>query len=94
MPDTELNLDTTLSIPEQVMSRLVDEETVLIDLSTGIYFGLDGVGQRIWESIADGCSIREIAAVIVAEYEIDVAKARSDVFAFVEDLLKRGLLTR
>ena len=49
--------DTRLSIPPQVMSRQVGEETVLLDLKSGIYFGLDGVGKLIWESVADGLSL-------------------------------------
>ena len=85
--------DTKLSIPPQVMSRLVGEETVLLDLKSGTYFGLDGVGQLIWESIADGKSIGETAATIVEEYEIDEAQASADVQAFTEDLVERGLLT-
>ena len=74
------------------MSRLVDDETVLLDLESGMYFGLDGVGKRIWESVTDGKSLGEIAAVITAEYEVDEAQALSDVIAFASDLVERGLL--
>jgi hypothetical protein len=87
-----MNLDTRAAIPTQVMSRLVGDETVLLDLASGMYFGLDGVGQRIWESIAEGCSLGEIAAVIAAEYEVDEARAQVDVMAFATDLVARGLL--
>ena len=64
-----MQLDTKLSIPSQVMSRLVGNETVLLDLSSGIYFGLDGVGKRIWVSVAEGCSLGETAEVIAAELD-------------------------
>ena len=84
--------ETKWSIPPQVMSRLVDDETVLLDLESGMYFGLDGVGKRIWESVTDGKSLGEIAAVITAEYEVDEAQALSDVIAFASDLVERGLL--
>ena len=89
-----MDLDTKLTIPQHVMSRLVGEETVLLDLSSGIYFGLDGVGKRVWESVADGCNVGEITAVIVAEFEVDEAQAQADVIAFTSDLLDRGLLAR
>ncbi|MBT6210629.1 MAG: PqqD family protein [Woeseia sp.] len=58
-----MNLDTQLSIPPQVMSRLVGDETVLLDLASGMYFGLDGVGKRIWESVAEGRSLGQAAAI-------------------------------
>ena len=87
-----MNPDTRLSIPPQVMSRLVGDETVLLDLESGIYFGLDGVGKRIWESIGEGLTLGETAAIIVSEYEVDEATAQADVIDFVSDLVERGLL--
>ena len=74
------------------MSRLVDDETVLLDLESGMYFGLDGVGKRIWESVADGKSLGDIAAIITAEYDVDESQALADVIAFASDLVERGLL--
>ena len=88
-----MNPDTRLSIPPQVMSRLVGDETVLLDLESGIYFGLDGVGKRIWESIGEGLTLGEITAIVVSEYEVAEATAQADVIEFARDLLERGLLT-
>ena len=88
-----MNLDTQLSIPPQVMSRLVGDETVLLDLSSGIYFGVDGVGKRIWESVAEGNSLGETATIIASEFEVDEERAQTDLIAFATDLVERGLLT-
>ncbi len=87
-----MQLDAKLSIPPQVMSRLVGDETVLLDLSSGIYFGLDGVGKRIWESVAEGLSLGETAAVIATEFEVEETQAQADLIAFATDLVERGLL--
>jgi hypothetical protein len=87
-----MELDKKLSIPPQVMSRLVGDETVLLDLESGVYFGLDGVGKRIWESIGEGLTLGETAAIIVSEYEVDEATAQADVIVFASDLVERGLL--
>ena len=84
--------DTKLSIPPQVMSRLVDDETVLLDLESGMYFGLDGVGQLIWQSVSEGRTPGEIAGIIVAEYEVDEEQALADTLDFTSDLVERGLL--
>ena len=87
-----MQLDTHFSIPPQVMSRLVGDETVLLDLSSGIYFGLDGVGKRIWETVAEGRNLAETATVITSEFEVDEAQAQADVIEFAKDLVERGLL--
>ena len=87
-----MDLETKLSIPPQVMSRLVGDETVLLDLASGVYFGLDGVGKRIWESIADGDSLGAAVEIIVAEYRVEKTQAQADVIAFANQLIERGLL--
>ena len=89
-----MNLDKKLTVPPQVMSRPVGDETVLLDLASGIYFGLDGVGQRIWELIASGRSLAQAAKTIVDEYDVEEAQARADVLEFASDLVERGLLSR
>ena len=91
---TSMNPYTRLSVPPHVMARLVEDETVLLDLESGIYFGLEGVGKLIWESIGAGLTLGETAGKVIAEYEVDAAKALDDVFDFAEDLVKRGLLAQ
>ena len=80
-----------MSIPAHVISRAVDDETVLLDLSKGLYFGLGGIGKRIWEAVAEGRNLAQIATDITAEYEVDDERARADVLEFAGKLLARGL---
>ena len=87
-----MNLDTKLKIPTHVMSRLVGDETVLLNLETGLYFGLDGVGQVIWESVSAGENLRSAVAMIVAGFDVDEDQAAADVLAFAGTLVERGLL--
>jgi hypothetical protein len=50
------------------------------------------VGSRIW-LLSDGTrTVREIAARIVAEFEVDPQTAERDAAEFVETLLRDGLL--
>ena len=88
-----MNPESKLVIPAQVMSRLVGEETVILDLASGHYFGLDGVGKLIWESVAKGKSLADAVDAIAAEYEVDKTRAEADVTAFANELIERGLLT-
>ena len=87
-----MKLDTQLVIPPQVMSRQVDDETVLLDIKSGTYFGLDGVGKKIWESVENGLDLQATVDAIVAEYDVEAARARADVLEFAADLVERGLL--
>ena len=87
-----MNIDTPLTIPPQVMSREVDDETVLLDLKSGMYFGLDGVGKLVWESVERGRNLRETVEAVVSEYDVEPELAQSDVLEFAGDLVERGLL--
>ena len=89
-----MDLETSPSVPSQVISRTVEDETVLLDLHSGTYYGLDGVGQRIWEMIVRGMSLGDIVDVITTEYEVEEARAQYDVIEFVRDLVERGLLAK
>ena len=88
-----MDLDTRLSIPPQVMSRRVGDETVLLDLESGLYFGLDGVGDLVWQSVSNGGRLGEAVDSIVAEYDVERAQAEADVIAFAGTLVQRGLLS-
>ena len=89
-----MDLDTRLTIPPHVLSRRVGDETVLLDLESGIYFGLDGVGKRIWETICEGKSLSEAVSFIVNEYDVGKEQAADDVITFAADLVERGLLAQ
>jgi len=47
-------------IKKEVRSRDLQGELVLLNLRTGVYFGLDAVGSRIWQLIEDRRSSRDI----------------------------------
>jgi hypothetical protein len=91
---TEIGLESRLRVPPQVMSRLVGDETVILDLASGIYFGLDGVGKCIWESIANGDDLGGAVSIVVAEYDVEQSQAEADTLAFVNELVEKGLLTQ
>ena len=92
--ETDMDLDTRLTAPPQVLSRLVGDETVLLNLESGIYFGLDGVGKSIWEAVSEGKTLAETIDVIVAEYDVSEQQAQNDVLEFAANLVERGLLAK
>jgi hypothetical protein len=65
---------------------------VLLNLESGFYFGVDQVGQRIWQLVGDGMTLGEIVDAIVAEYEVEPSEAEIDVLEFANTLLEKGLL--
>ncbi len=83
-----------MDIPEDVLSRDLDGEAVLLDLRSGHYFGLNSTGSLVWSMLRDGLEPDAMAQRLAGEYEIDLARARADVEAFISTLFERGLLRR
>ena len=84
------------SIPQRspiVVSRLLDQEMVLVHPVQGKVRVLNPVGARVWE-FADGQrTLGDIIQTIAAEYQVDVARVEVEVPAFCEDLAQRGVLS-
>ncbi len=84
--------DSVFEIPVHVVARRIGEETVILDLESGTYYGLDPVGARAWELIAEGRTLGAACAAMQQEYEVDAARLERDVRALVRDLHEHGLL--
>jgi len=78
---------------DQVATRQFDEETILLDLRGGNYFGLDETAGAIWERLNRGMSPQEIADQLVGTYEVERDVLLQDIVRFVDDLLDRELVT-
>jgi len=82
----------TVTVPPQVMFRLVGDEAVLLDLQSGMYFGLDPVGARMWNLLAEGRTLADVASTVAEEYGVEVGRVQSDILELVATLRGKGLL--
>ena len=78
---------------ERVLVERIEEETVLLDLDSGLYFALNEVGARVWELCDGERSLDEIVAVVTNEYDVEPDTARADVTELLEQLAGERLLT-
>lgn len=85
-------LDCRLLPSDLAVESRVGEETVLLHLESGTYYGLDPLGTRIWEQIKQGVAIMDICTSIVHDFDMPIETVREDVRAFLADLLSQGIL--
>jgi hypothetical protein len=88
-----MNLSDKVTVPSQVMTRQVGDETVLLHLGTGTYYGLDSVGQSIWLLMRDGKTLAEICDLLLQEYDVTREALTRDVVELADKLLAQGLIT-
>jgi coenzyme PQQ synthesis protein D (PqqD) len=85
-------LDAQVKIPEHVVHREFAQETVVLNLETGRYHGLNPVAGRMLVTLQAAPSVREAAAALATEYAHPVAEVERDICAFCDDLAARGLI--
>jgi hypothetical protein len=76
---------------DQVSTEL-EGEAVILSLADGVYYGLDGVGARVWELLREPRAIAELTDAVVAEFEVDAATAERDLLALLGELAERRLV--
>lgn len=77
---------------ESVVCAELDGEAVLLNIDTGLYFGLDPVGTAIWNALTAGATADEIAARVIEQFDAPADEIRSDVREFLELLSEKGLV--
>jgi hypothetical protein len=75
-----------------VLSRPVGLETVLLNLNTETYLGLDTVGTRMWDALMSANSIQAVHDALVEEYEVEATRLREDLEDFLNNLFALGLI--
>jgi len=81
-----------LKIPDQVVWAALQDDIVLLNLDTGVYFSLDGVGRRFWELLSEGVAVDAMLQRLNDEYEVEAAVLRMDLDSLVRQLTAEGLI--
>jgi hypothetical protein len=67
-------------------------ETVLLNLTSEKYFGLDGVGARAWELLEGGTSFGVLVDALAGEYDVDRDTLVIDLSSILWKLQEHGLV--
>ena len=86
-------LASRVRINDDVLFQELQGEAVLLNLKSGVYFGLDPVGTRIWQLFAEHEVLSEVAQAVVTEYDVAEDKCSEDLLKLVEDLEKQDLVS-
>jgi hypothetical protein len=89
--DTTL-LASSVRLPDHVVHRAFASETVVLNLTTGKYHGLNPVAGRMLEVLEEGETVQEAARRVAAEYDQPLETTEQDLCQLCADLLKRGLI--
>jgi Coenzyme PQQ synthesis protein D (PqqD) len=83
---------TLIQRSERQVSCPLREEAAILNMATGMYYGLDAVAAMIWQKIERPASFADVNAAILSEYDVPPALAEQDLDRFVHQLVAAGLV--
>ncbi len=87
-----MTLESRVRIKDDVVYRDIDGEMVLLNLATGVYFGLDEVGSRIWHLLGAHQSFKPVIDALQDEYDVTEAQCAQDLIGLVAQMMEQGLV--
>jgi len=88
----QFRADQKMTPSPDVLFREVCGESVLLDLSSENYFGLNEVGTRIWQLLQSGFSVGDTVDALTREFEVQRVTAESDLDELLGRLVQAGLV--
>jgi hypothetical protein len=77
---------------EEMLSTDLDQETVLMSIDAGAYYGMKGPARSIWERLETPMTFSELVESLVDEYAISPEVCEADLQGFLAEMEKEGLL--
>ena len=79
-------------VPDDVLISRLQEESVILNLDSERYYGLDDVGTRFLSALTTSDSIEAAYQSLAEEYDVDPEVLQQDLLALIHHLLQQGII--
>ena len=87
-----LPLNVMLIRNPDIFASEIDDEMVMMDDAQGLYFGLNSVARKIWNSLETPRRYEILLNALLESYEVDIDQCRADVEPFLLKMIEHGLV--
>jgi hypothetical protein len=87
-----MNKDTKFKISSDVVISEINNESVLLNLNTGIYFQVNEMGSFIISELTNYQNIVTLQEKIILSFDVSAEACKDDIENFLETLLEKNLL--
>ena len=70
----------------------IGEEAVILDISSGVYYGLNEVGVDIWNWLQEPKTATDIVNLLLEEYDVSQEQAEQDLKSILQEMSAAGLI--
>lgn len=88
----EINVEQYICRAEGKIFTELDGETVILDMESGVYMGLDEVGTCIWQNIEHKISVEKLVERLLGEYDVEQEVCLADLKLFLSDMVENKLI--
>ena len=88
----DLSLSDSLTVQTDTVFRLLDDESVVLNLKSGTYFGLDPVGTRMWQLLVEHGTLGRVCDELAREYAVERDLLERDLLSLARQLCDRELM--
>ncbi len=77
---------------EEVASKVIDGEAIIINLANGVYYSMDKAGALVWDLLQTGHSLEEVISAVSSRYDVEREQAEAHVRDLVQELVQENLV--
>lgn len=92
MTKQTMDMNVMVARNREIVFSRIEDETVMMSIETGHYYGVSQVGQHIWEMLESPCRMSDICRALVEKFDVTPDQCEREVFAFVEEMHDNGLV--
>lgn len=87
-----VSFDQKLVVTPDTLINVIEGESVLLNLKSESYFGLDQVGTRMWTLLTASDSIQSAYEALLDEYDVAADTLKQDMQDLIQKLIANGLV--
>jgi hypothetical protein len=92
MPEGMVGPRTIVVVSKDTVSCSLGNEVAILHMGSGVYYGLDSVGARVWSLLEKPHSVQELCAAVAAEYDVEPSRCEADLLALLVRMRTEGLI--
>jgi len=87
-----ISFNARVSVPPDILISELSGESVILNLKSECYFGLDEMGTRMWTALTTAESVQAAYERLLAEYDVSEEQLKQDLIDLVGKLTEQGLV--
>tara|TARA_A100001234_G_C12593300_1_gene371578 strand:+ start:854 stop:1129 length:276 start_codon:yes stop_codon:yes gene_type:complete len=84
--------DEIFKIVDDIVVSEINNESVILNLKTGIYFQVNELGSYIVSQLNHYSTLESLNNKITKDFDVEPNKSKKDLLLFIKDLKSKGLL--